>query len=591
MQPRHYLVDALFSAIKENHDFNVRQLSRLIEESSKTDDLNQNKAHLDARNEDGQSFLHYALQCEAFDAFRLLLPFYVSKREFTLSQDKKRAVLLSQDKNGRSLFWWAVKSGRRDIAIQLFTSFYKPKPTDDAADEAVFTPAIASWMQPDNKGVTPLHVAASLSLLLLILNNLDKRDEPQNIVNLHDAKGDTPLHTVCREKRGPQHILALLLAGAATHLQNKKGESFLTYHAQDPTIFTIQDLKLELQLEIFAKHLQIVLANPDNEELKKFHEQLRLQMPLFIPRLPEMASISDRPYQLIHQDREFLSGCEESINALIETFNTRKNPGIPGYFTIATKFIFGSGVGGAILALLMFVVSFLPRLSPKYDRERELAEASVNGTQHIALIFAALSVFGLLAAAVSFGVGRYLTNIRDHAHLLERDEVLAEIRIVLDQLLALEKEDANLLPVDTQTIRSLEADMQSLEQEGLTNAAVPLLENIKTTLTAIENKLVETNKPLALAIESATLALEPAPSSDAMVVEIPVATAPQPVLREREKTEDLSLPRLAQTLFNTLTRKEMKEDMVYLEMAELSAPLLSDNKEDSSEEKVERVEL
>lgn len=564
--PGHYLEDALRGAIKARNLDHVKDLIERINESSASD--NPSKATLEALDDDEQTFLHYALACGAKDAFDILFPH---------CKDWSKERLQSRDKHGRTIFWWAVARSYPYIAEKVLDAQYR-------AD----TPALDSWLQDDYEGASPLHMAAgstSPTLLPWLLGKLDNRDDPISMVNLFDANYNTPLHYACQKKQR-QHIATLLKAGAAIDLVNNKGESFLTYIEQDPTLFDIRQYNDEIQSQILQHQRSRLRDNPNDELLKKFHAQLSSQVSLLeIVRqkivldmeiagqlddviqnvlYPMSKTLSERLFHRINKDKLLLEGCDSHISAAIgrmASYDKEFNPPPKHMHNlhIAALFLGVFGViGGGMISGIGWAFVADKTLTG-------ILAVSLFSLPVIAWIGIAVAVLALVATGVCIGMYVYKRNTSRNSIRESANELLAEIKNVHDKLITLEKTDAKLLPVNPAIIRALETNIQSLEQfddKGYGNA-IQQLKIIKTIFETIKLGIIKNHKPLTLATVKAV------PEKAETVITIP-KPAPSFALQKPPIAEGSTPASFIGAMFTR--EKQEAEEKVYVELAALSPP-------------------
>lgn len=272
---RHPLEIELFGAVKAN---DAERALELIFAIFKNLPESERSPKLSAKNEAGQSFLHYALACGADDPFIFdqLFRYYIKSDDVQLfSYNVNRYdVLLSSDNDDCSLLWWATMRGRTDIVGKLLAVYQKKRNELKEASQPLM-PARDSWLKPDKNSVTPLHLAASSSnptLLPLLFSHLENEDDyDDESINQADKKGKTLLHYACKSKRREQ-IIFLLNIGA-----DFKISAFYTYLERNPSLLSDKTLDINIKRQILSDYRKQIILNPDNKALKQFHKVFSAQ--------------------------------------------------------------------------------------------------------------------------------------------------------------------------------------------------------------------------------------------------------------------------------------------------------------------------
>jgi|GEM_PF-6610964 len=158
--------------------------------------------------------------------------------QWLFAQLKDDEIILSLDKQGRSLIWLAANYDQPEIGLML---------TEHQAAQFATHECNATWLRADNEGVTPLHVAAQKPVSDLFRFLVDQKN-----LNAITADHDTALHLACRAKQF-DNIGLLVKHGIDIYFSNKKGENFFFYFdglAEAEKLAVFIKLSNEAQLNI-----------------------------------------------------------------------------------------------------------------------------------------------------------------------------------------------------------------------------------------------------------------------------------------------------------------------------------------------------
>ncbi|MCW8443601.1 hypothetical protein OQJ05_06010 [Fluoribacter gormanii] len=217
MYKRHYFVDALIKAIKENNYEDVIDLVKLINERS--------PASLFSCDEENKTFLHLALATGNDEL-----------SNFIFNEIKNNKVIYTKDHELRTVFWYAAKDAFCEIFIKLLN-----QAKEDDQQTLIFA--------CDLYKSTLLHKTAWLGQhkIIDILFHYFKSDK--EFINQADDDGNTALHKSyqalldCRNeqpideesiKKHIKIIIKLFQNGADIHLFNNENMTPFMLHRQLP---------------------------------------------------------------------------------------------------------------------------------------------------------------------------------------------------------------------------------------------------------------------------------------------------------------------------------------------------------------------
>ncbi len=183
-----YLEQAIHASIESK---NFKQTKELIQAIGAMANVN-----LACKDESGRHLLSHALACNADDELLQIL--------FKLLKDEK--VIFDADIEGRTLLWYAAKAGNVEflkVAIEV---------TEDL------------WLKADNYNLSPLDIAIKFNrkkILIVLLNELQKSKQINEIINKTTLDGKTGLHFAC-EAAYFTTIALLLSYGASLDIADNK---------------------------------------------------------------------------------------------------------------------------------------------------------------------------------------------------------------------------------------------------------------------------------------------------------------------------------------------------------------------------------
>jgi len=215
------------------------------------------EAKLDSLDGNGKSLFYYALEIGFKEAVDRLL---------NLQLDNDVIIFGKNNKTNETCLYIAAKQGYEDTVAAIITQAKRAKPN---------TPGYKIWLQVNNKGNSPLHIAAAnrkLNIVKLLLDEIKTNVDGISQVNRMNENDDTPLHLACSRHDylcDDDVIVNLIQHGADLTIENtKKITPFKLLRQFDfPELATIFS-KLSRKQELFLLHYSDYLKkNPDNNEI------------------------------------------------------------------------------------------------------------------------------------------------------------------------------------------------------------------------------------------------------------------------------------------------------------------------------------
>lgn len=175
MQNRHYLEIALYEAIKAK---NIKAAIKQIEAIQEFDGQDANPPSLTSADENGQSFLHFALDTGAHA---------IADKLFELQKNDKN-VLFKRDKKHKTLIHDAIRWGHLQMVKELITI---------SENELPDSIGYKFWLTATIYGSTPLLYAAAcnhLAIVALLLEKINQEPNALELINQVNKFGYTPLY-------------------------------------------------------------------------------------------------------------------------------------------------------------------------------------------------------------------------------------------------------------------------------------------------------------------------------------------------------------------------------------------------------------
>lgn len=315
------LKEAIFGAIESN---DLGDVQTTLIALRKTKHYNPNDMSLHIDNE-GRTFLHYALELNHLEIFK----------HFLEQQSSQTEIMFHKTHEGQTILMQAIENAivGKDPAFETLAELL-----DLTMGLAIDTKATAKiWLAQDNNGDSILHLAATSSnieLLKFLISVLSSAEELKSLINLKNNQGHTPLSgaLLLTNQCNPQVITLLMNNGAMldekdTHIQDQlKRFSNMSQDDKKYVLFNLTESATNLSNKtIIRKHLkELVLKNPDDKPIRDIYLFAESRHSLFALLCAHHEVNPDVPLRETYVSNPALENEDEREISILEIEGTKK---------------------------------------------------------------------------------------------------------------------------------------------------------------------------------------------------------------------------------------------------------------------------